>query len=426
MKVDVLLGLQWGDEGKGKVVDVLTPKYDIIARFQGGPNAGHTLEFNGFKHVLHTIPSGIFHKDKINVVGNGVVIDPIIFMKEIDALKDQSFNINERLVLSRKAHLILPTHKMLDAASEQAKGKKKIGSTLKGIGPTYMDKTGRNGLRIGDIESKDFTEKYQNLKAKHLQLLGQFDFEFDLEEMEKEWLEAANKLKEFTLIDSEHYLNNAKKESKTILAEGAQGTLLDIDFGSYPFVTSSNTVTAGACTGLGIAPNQIGEVFGIFKAYCTRVGSGPFPTELEDETGEQLRKAGHEFGATTGRPRRCGWIDLPALKYAIMINGVTQLIMTKADVLTSFKKIKVCTKYLYKGEQIDYLPFDVLDEEMTPIYEELEGWDEDLTDLSNISEIPATLNTYISYLEEKLETPITIVSVGPDRNQTLLREKLTV
>ncbi len=426
MKVDVLLGLQWGDEGKGKVVDVLTPKYDIIARFQGGPNAGHTLEFNGFKHVLHTIPSGIFHENKINVVGNGVVIDPIIFMKEIDALKDQNFNINERLVLSRKAHLILPTHKMLDAASEQAKGKKKIGSTLKGIGPTYMDKTGRNGLRIGDIESKDFREKYNNLKAKHLQLLGQFDFEFDLEEMEKEWLVAANKLKEFTLIDSEHYLNNARKESKTILAEGAQGTLLDIDFGSYPFVTSSNTVTAGACTGLGIAPNQIGEVFGIFKAYCTRVGSGPFPTELENETGELLRKAGHEFGATTGRPRRCGWIDLPALKYAIMINGVTQLIMTKADVLTSFKKIKVCTKYSYKGEQIDYLPFDVLDEEMAPVYEELEGWDEDLTGLSDISEIPASLNNYINYLEEKLETPITIVSVGPDRNQTLLREKLTI
>lgn len=422
MKVDVLLGLQWGDEGKGKVVDVLTPDYDLIARFQGGPNAGHTLEFDGIKHVLHTIPSGIFHENKVNVVGNGVVIDPIIFMKEISGLVDMIDHINDRLLLSRKAHLILPTHRLLDAASEQAKGKQKIGSTLKGIGPTYMDKTGRNGLRLGDIETPNFKEKYEALKAKHLSLLAQFDFEYDLDEMETEWMAAVEKLQSFHLIDSEHLINQNKKEGKKILAEGAQGTLLDIDFGSYPFVTSSNTITAGACTGLGVAPNQIGEVFGIFKAYCTRVGSGPFPTELEDETGEQLRKAGHEFGATTGRPRRCGWIDLPALKYAIMINGVTQLIMTKADVLSNFKSIKVCTKYAHKGEEIDYLPFDVLSDDLTPIYKELDGWDEDLTALNSIEDIPDALNQYIDYLERQLETPITIVSVGPDRTQTLMRK----
>ncbi len=421
-KVDVLLGLQWGDEGKGKVVDVLTPEYDVIARFQGGPNAGHTLEFDGIKHVLHTIPSGIFHNNKLNVVGNGVVIDPIIFMKEIDALIDMVDNINDRLLLSRKAHLILPTHRLLDAASEQAKGKQKIGSTLKGIGPTYMDKTGRNGLRIGDIETADFKTKYENLRSKHEQILAQFDFEYDLTEMEKEWLLSIEKLKQFSLIDSEHLVNNERKAGKKVLAEGAQGTLLDIDFGSYPFVTSSNTITAGACTGLGVAPNQIGEVYGIFKAYCTRVGSGPFPTELLDEVGERMRKAGHEFGATTGRPRRCGWIDLPALKYAIMINGVTQLIMTKADVLSEFGNIQVCTKYAHKGEEIDYLPFDVLSEDMTPIYEELPGWSEDLTELSSIDSIPASLNNYIEYLENALETPITIVSVGPDRSQTLMRK----
>lgn len=421
-KVDVLLGLQWGDEGKGKVVDVLTPEYDVIARFQGGPNAGHTLEFDGIKHVLHTIPSGIFHSTKLNVVGNGVVIDPIIFMKEIDALNDMVDNINDRLVLSRKAHLILPTHRLLDAASEQAKGKQKIGSTLKGIGPTYMDKTGRNGLRVGDIETADFETKYQNLRNKHEQILAQFDFEYDLTEMEAEWLNSVKRLQNFSLIDSEHLVNNERKAGKKVLAEGAQGTLLDIDFGSYPFVTSSNTITAGACTGLGVAPNQIGEVYGIFKAYCTRVGSGPFPTELHDEVGERMRKAGHEFGATTGRPRRCGWIDLPALKYAIMINGVTQLIMTKADVLSEFGNIKVCTKYLHKGEEIDYLPFDVLGDDMTPIYEELPGWTEDLTGLSSIDGIPASLENYIEYLEKELETPITIVSVGPDRTQTLMRK----
>lgn len=422
MKVDVLLGLQWGDEGKGKVVDVLTPEYDVIARFQGGPNAGHTLEFDGIKHVLHTIPSGIFHSNKVNVVGNGVVIDPVIFIKETNALEEMKVNINERMVISRKAHLILPTHRLLDAASEQAKGKKKIGSTLKGIGPTYMDKTGRNGLRVGDIESGNFEERYNNLKAKHIQLLNQFDFEYDLGEMEAEWMNCVQQLKKFVLVDSEHLVNAERKAGKKVLAEGAQGTLLDIDFGSYPFVTSSNTITAGACTGLGVAPNQIGEVYGIFKAYCTRVGSGPFPTELEDEVGERMRKAGHEFGATTGRPRRCGWIDLPALKYACMINGVTQLIMTKADVLSEFEEIKVCTAYEYKGEQIDYLPFDVVGEELTPVYDTLPGWSEDLTALSTIDQIPSTLQAYIDYLERKLETPITIVSVGPDRNQTLIRE----
>lgn len=422
MKVDVLLGLQWGDEGKGKVVDVLTPDYDVIARFQGGPNAGHTLEFDGIKHVLHTIPSGIFHQSKINVVGNGVVIDPIIFMKEIDALEGMIDQLNDRLLISRKAHLILPSHRLLDAASEQAKGKQKIGSTLKGIGPTYMDKTGRNGLRVGDIETPDFMAKYQQLKSKHEQLLNQFDFDYDIEAMESEWMTCVERLKKFSLIDSEHLVNEQKKAGKRILAEGAQGTLLDIDFGSYPFVTSSNTITAGACTGLGVAPNQIGEVYGIFKAYCTRVGSGPFPTELENETGERLRAAGHEFGATTGRPRRCGWIDLPALKYAIMINGVTQLIMTKADVLSAFEKVLVCTHYLHRGEKIDYLPFDVLGNDLNPVYDELDGWAEDLTGLSSIDEIPENLKRYILYLEQKLETPITIVSVGPDRKQTLMRK----
>tara|TARA_R110002049_G_scaffold120471_10_gene274919 strand:- start:2359 stop:3639 length:1281 start_codon:yes stop_codon:yes gene_type:complete len=425
MKVDVLLGLQWGDEGKGKVVDVLTPKYNIIARFQGGPNAGHTLEFDGIKHVLHTIPSGIFHKDKANVVGNGVVIDPVIFKKEIDALVEMGVDVKKSLQISRKAHLILPTHRMLDAASEQAKGKEKIGSTLKGIGPTYMDKTGRNGLRVGDIEAVDFQQKYETLKGKHNDLLSRYEFDYDVTEMETAWFKGIELLRSLTLIDSEHFINNASKNNQTILAEGAQGTLLDIDFGSYPFVTSSNTITAGACTGLGIAPNNIGEVYGIFKAYCTRVGSGPFPTELFDETGDELRKVGHEFGATTGRPRRCGWIDLPALKYANMINGVTQLIMTKADVLSNFETIKVCTHYSYKGKTIDFLPYDVLDGDITPIYKELKGWSEDLTGLSSIDQVPAALNDYIEYLEKELATPITIVSVGPDRSQTLMRGTVT-
>lgn len=424
MKVDVLLGLQWGDEGKGKIVDVLTPKYDIIGRFQGGPNAGHTLEFDGIKHVLHTIPSGIFHDGVANVVGNGVVIDPVILKKEIDALKKLGVDVNKKMFISKKAHLILPTHRLIDAASEKAKGKEKIGSTLKGIGPTYMDKTGRNGIRVGDLFLPDFKQRYDKLVTKHKQLLKFFDFEYNLEELEVDFYEGVELLKALTVIDSEHYVNNAMKNGQTILAEGAQGTLLDVDFGSYPFVTSSNTTAAGTCTGLGIAPNKVGEVFGIFKAYCTRVGSGPFPTELDNEVGEELRKAGHEFGATTGRPRRCGWIDLPALKYAIMINGVTQLIMMKADVLDEFEIIKVCTHYVVDGETIDYMPYDIVSTEVKPIYIDMQGWKTDLTQLSSIDEIPAELNTYVEYLEQELNVPITIVSVGPDRTQTLMRESV--
>lgn len=424
-KVDVLLGLQWGDEGKGKIVDVLTPQYDIIARFQGGPNAGHTLEFNNIKHVLHTIPSGIFHPDKQNIVGNGVVIDPIIFKREIDALEKMGVDINKHLYVSRKAHLILPTHCALDSASEADKGKKKIGSTLKGIGPTYMDKTGRNGLRVGDLFAKDFQDKYDHLKEKHKKILSQYDYAYDIAEKEKAWFEGIEKLKSLRVIDSEHVINAALKSGKRILAEGAQGSLLDIDFGSYPFVTSSNTIAAGACTGLGVAPNKIGEVIGIFKAYCTRVGSGPFPTELEDETGELMRKEGNEFGATTGRPRRCGWIDLPALKYAIMINGVTQLNMTKADVLAIFDEIKVCTHYEIDGKKIDYLPYDSDLLEVKPIYESLPGWKTDLTGLHREADFPEALSAYITYLEHALETPITVVSVGPDRKQTILRHGVT-
>lgn len=420
MKVDVLLGLQWGDEGKGKIVDVLTPQYDIIARFQGGPNAGHTLEFEGIKHVLHTIPSGIFREGVLNVVGNGVVIDPVIFDQELDKLRPFNIDLKGRLLISKKAHLILPTHRLLDAASEAAKGKDKIGSTLKGIGPTYMDKTGRNGLRVGDIFSPNFEQKYRTLVEKHENILKHYDnFEYDLSEFEKPWLEAVAKLRELTVIDSEQYLNDALKSGKKILAEGAQGTLLDIDFGTYPFVTSSNTVTAGTCTGLGVAPTKIGSVIGIFKAYCTRVGSGPFPTELHDEDGELIRKEGREFGATTGRPRRCGWIDLPALKYAIMINGVTELSMMKADVLGTFEKIKVCTHYLIDGEKVEHFPYDVTDMEITPVYEEVEGWNCDLTALNSYDEAPKALKDYVEYLEQKLEVPITVVSVGPDRKQTL-------
>ena len=427
MKVDVLLGLQWGDEGKGKIVDVLTPKYDVIARFQGGPNAGHTLEFEGIKHVLHTIPSGIFRENTQNVIGNGVVIDPVILKKELDALIPFGVKVNEVLKVSRKAHLILPTHKLLDAASEKAKGKDKIGSTLKGIGPTYMDKTGRNGLRVGDIEAADFKERYNRLKEKHLQLLGNFNFDtHQLGALEKEWMSAIKEMQNLVLIDSEHYINACMKNGQAVLAEGAQGSLLDIDFGSYPFVTSSNTICAGACTGLGIAPNRINEVFGIFKAYCTRVGSGPFPTELKDEVGEKIRAAGHEFGATTGRPRRCGWLDLPALKYAIMLNGVTKLIMTKSDVLSGFDSIDICTHYNYRGEKIDYLPFGVEEGELEPVYESIPGWNEDLTGLQSADELPETLNNYVDYLEKALETPITIVSVGPDRSQTIIREAVGV
>jgi|TARA_Y100000385_G_scaffold117879_1_gene122714 adenylosuccinate synthase len=421
MSVDVLLGLQWGDEGKGKIVDVLTNDYDIIARFQGGPNAGHTLEFDGIKHVLHTIPSGIFRENAINIVGNGVVIDPIIFKKEIDALNKMNIDLVSKLLISKKAHLILPTHKILDAASEKAKGKSKIGSTLKGIGPTYMDKTGRNGLRVGDISSADFKDSYDKLVEKHSRLLNNDFMDFNLSELEKEWFEGIETLKTFQHIDSEHYLFQAQKNGKKILAEGAQGTLLDIDFGSYPFVTSSNTISAGACTGLGIAPNKINDVFGIFKAYCTRVGSGPFPTELFDEVGEFIGKVGNEFGATTGRKRRCGWIDLPALKYAIAINGVTKLMMMKADVLSNLKSIKVCTHYEYNGELIDYLPFDASEDTITPIFKEIPAWTEDLTGLSSLSDAPEALHNYIDFLENELETPIVIVSVGPDRTQTLNR-----
>jgi adenylosuccinate synthase len=422
MAIDVLLGLQWGDEGKGKIVDVLTPQYDIIARFQGGPNAGHTLEFEGTKHVLHTIPSGIFHKGVKNIVGNGVVIDPVVLKVEIDKLLAKGVDIKAQMFISKKAHLILPTHKLLDKASELSKGKLKIGSTLKGIGPTYMDKTGRNGLRVGDVFSANFREKYDQLVEKHQEILSRYDFEFNLAELEGEFFTGIEVLKGLTAIDSEHYLNDALKAGKKILAEGAQGTMLDVDFGTYPFVTSSNTITAGTCTGLGIAPNKIGRVIGIFKAYCTRVGSGPFPTEEDNETGAKIRKIGNEYGATTGRERRCGWIDIPALKYAIMINGVTELSMMKGDVLDSFETIKVCTHYKINNEVIDYFPYSINDDEVTPIYKEVKGWNTDLTKIKEGEDFPQELHDYIVYLEELLETPITIVSVGPDRNQTIIRK----
>lgn len=423
MKVDVLLGLQWGDEGKGKIVDVLTPKYDIIGRFQGGPNAGHTLEFNGIKHVLRTIPSGIFHKTAINIIGNGVVIDPVVVMAEIDVLIKMGVDVKSKLLFAKKAHLILPTHRLLDAASEASKGKEKIGSTLKGIGPTYMDKTGRNGIRIGDISLPNFKDKYNTLVEKHKQLLSHHNFEYNLSEMEPEWFKAIDALKSFQQIESEHYINDALKNKKAILAEGAQGSLLDIDFGSYPFVTSSNTICAGACTGLGIAPNRIGNVFGIFKAYCTRVGSGPFPTELHDATGDTIRNNGKEFGSVTGRPRRTGWLDIPALKYAVMINGVTELLMMKADILSGFDTIKVCIAYKYDGKQIDFLPYDYSPELLSPIYADLKGWKNDLTGLNSPDQMPTELNEYISFIEREVGVPITIVSVGPDRTQTLIRKK---
>ncbi|CAL2107695.1 Adenylosuccinate synthetase [Tenacibaculum sp. 190524A02b] len=423
MAVDLLLGLQWGDEGKGKIVDVLTKNYDIIARFQGGPNAGHTLIFDGNKHVLHTIPSGIFHKTALNVVGNGVVIDPVIFKKELENLDVHNIDYTSKLLISRKAHLILPTHRLLDAASETSKGKAKIGSTLKGIGPTYMDKTGRNGMRVGDLELDNWKEKYDALTEKHIKMLNFFDvdIQYDLKELETEFCAGIDKLKTLQFIDSEEYLNKAVKEGKTILAEGAQGSLLDIDFGTYPFVTSSNTTAAGACTGLGIAPNKIGDVFGIFKAYTTRVGSGPFPTELFDEDGATMARVGHEFGATTGRPRRCGWLDLVALKYAVQVNGVTQLMMMKGDVLSGFDTLKVCTGYKYKGEEISHLPFNIEPENVTPIYTEFSGWESDLTKMTDKDEMPQSLLDYIAFIEKETEVPITIVSVGPDRKQTILR-----
>ena len=421
-QVDVLLGLQWGDEGKGKIVDVLSPQYDLIARFQGGPNAGHTLEFDGKKFVLNTIPSGIFNEKTMNLIGNGVVIDPIILKRELDNLKKagQDPVAKSKLVIARKAHLILPTHQLLDAANEQKMGKDKIGSTLKGIGPTYMDKTGRNGLRVGDTTLPDFRERYNKLVAKHKEILSHYEFEFNLEEKEAAFFEAIEYLKTIPHVDSEHFVNGYLKEGKSVLAEGAQGTLLDIDFGSYPFVTSSNTTTAGACTGLGIAPNRIGQVYGIFKAYATRVGGGPFPTELDDEVGENLRQVGHEFGATTGRARRCGWIDLPALKYAIMLNGVTELIMMKADVLDGFDTIYACTHYEHNGETIDYMPYDIISVKPTPVLKAIEGWKTDITKISKVEEIPAALSNYIKFLEQELEVPVKFLSVGPDRVQTLL------
>lgn len=423
MAVDLLLGLQWGDEGKGKIVDVLTKNYDIIARFQGGPNAGHTLVFNGMKHVLHTIPSGIFHGDVKNLVGNGVVIDPVIFKKELDKLTDQNVDFRKTLLISRKAHLILPTHRLLDAASEASKGKAKIGSTLKGIGPTYMDKTGRNGIRVGDLELEDWKAKYRHLANKHQAMIDFYniELEYDLDELEIEFFKAVETLKSLEFIDSEEYLHQAQRDEKSVLAEGAQGSLLDIDFGTYPFVTSSNTTAAGACTGLGVAPNSIKDVFGIFKAYTTRVGSGPFPTELFDENGETMSRVGHEFGATTGRARRCGWLDLVALRYACQVNGVTQLMMMKADVLSGFKTLKVCTAYNYKGKEIKHLPYNIESKSVSPVYTDFKGWAEDLTSMDSAETLPESLINYIEFLENELQIPIKIVSVGPDRKQTIFR-----
>lgn len=419
MKVDVLLGLQWGDEGKGKIVDVLTPEYDVIARFQGGPNAGHTLEFNEQKYILRSVPSGIFQGGKINIIGNGVVLDPLLFKHEVEALEASGHDIKKRLLISKKAHLILPTHRMLDAAYEAAKGDGKIGTTGKGIGPTYTDKISRNGVRVGDI-LQDFEAVYQTAKAKHEAILKSLHYEYDLRQLEAEWFEGVEYLKQFRLIDSEHLINNYLQEGKTILAEGAQGTMLDIDFGSYPFVTSSNTISAGCCTGLGVAPRRIGEVYGIFKAYCTRVGSGPFPTELFDETGDKLCEIGHEFGSVTGRRRRCGWIDLVALKYAIMLNGVTQLIMMKSDVLDTFETIKACVGYIIDGVETTEFPYSI-DDSVQPVYVELPGWQTDMTDMTGEDEFPEEFNTYLTFLEEELGVKIKIVSVGPDREQTIIR-----
>ncbi len=419
MKVDVLLGLQWGDEGKGKIVDVLTPKYDVIARFQGGPNAGHTLEFNGQKYILRSIPSGIFQGGKMNIIGNGVVLDPLLFKQEAEALAAGGHDLTKQLSISKKAHLILPTHRVLDAAYEAAKGEGKIGTTGKGIGPAYTDKVSRNGLRVGDI-LHNFEKKYAAAKARHEAILKSLNYTYDIKELEAEWLEALEYLKKFNLIDSEHVINTFLKEEKSVLAEGAQGTMLDIDFGSYPFVTSSNTVCAGCCTGLGIAPSKVGEVYGIFKAYCTRVGSGPFPTELFDETGETICQVGKEFGSVTGRKRRCGWIDLVALKYSIMINGATKLIMMKSDVLDGFDTIKACVAYSIDGKEITEFPFEV-DDNLEPVFVELPGWKTDMTKMQSEDEFPEEFNAYLSFLEEELGVPIKIVSVGPDREQTIIR-----
>ena len=419
MKVDVLLGLQWGDEGKGKVVDVLTPYYDLVARFQGGPNAGHTLEFEGEKYVLRSIPSGIFQGDKINVIGNGVVLDPALFKAEVEALEKSGHTLTDRLKISKKTHLILPTHRLVDQAFEEAKGAGKIGTTGKGIGPTYTDKIGRRGVRVGDI-FHDFKAKYQAAVDRHRAILDQYNFEYDLSALEKDWFEGIECLRRFELIDSEHLINKTIQSSKKILAEGAQGTMLDIDFGSYPFVTSSNTICAGACTGLGVAPRYIGKVYGIFKAYCTRVGGGPFPTELHDEIGDLMRKRGNEFGSVTGRPRRCGWIDLVALKYAVMINGVTQLIMMKGDVLDTLTTIKACVAYKIDGKTVKEFPFSI-EGDLEPIYTELPGWQKDMSGIRSESEFPDAFRTYLNFLEKTLQVPIKIVSVGPDRVQTIMR-----
>jgi adenylosuccinate synthase len=419
MKIDVLLGLQWGDEGKGKVVDVLTPNYDVVARFQGGPNAGHTLEFKGEKYVLRSIPSGIFQGDKVNIIGNGVVLDPALFREEAMTLEASGHALKERLIISKKAHLIMPTHRLLDAAYEAAKKDSKVGTTGRGIGPTYTDKISRNGIRVGDI-LHDFDKKYAAAKARHEQILKSLNFEYDLTDLEKKWFEGIEYLKEFEFVDSEHVINNLLNDGKSVLCEGAQGTMLDIDFGSYPFVTSSNTICAGACTGLGVAPNKIGDVYGIFKAYCTRVGAGPFPTELFDADGDKIREIGHEFGAVTGRKRRCGWIDLVALKYAVMLDGVTKLIMMKSDCLDSFETIKACVAYKIDGKEVDYLPFS-LEGNIEPVYKEIPGWKTDLSKAKSENEFPKEFKNYIKFLEAQLGCPIKIVSVGPDREQTILR-----
>ena len=429
MKIDVLLGLQWGDEGKGKVVDVLTPRYDIIARFQGGPNAGHTIEFDNKKFILHTIPSGIFNHNTINVIGNGVIIDPFILRKEISNLNNSGINVKDNLLVSRKAHLIMPTHRLLDAVFEKAKGKNKIGSTLKGIGPCYTDKISRNGIRVGNIDQSTFNERYKNARERHIRIIEQYDTDYEkitidgteFIEYELQWHEALNELKNLKKINSEYYLNKQLEAGKKILAEGAQGTLLDVDFGSYPFVTSSNTTAAAVCTGLGIAPKNIGKVFGIFKAYCTRVGSGPFPTELFDADGDALRKVGKEFGSTTGRPRRCGWLDIPGLKYAIMLDGVTELMMMKSDVMNQFQEIKVATEYKYKGAVTDEIPFDEADASVSPSYKSLSGWATDLIDCTTYEELPLELKDYIKFIEKSVGVPIKLVSFGPDRKETILR-----
>ncbi len=420
-KIDVVLGLQWGDEGKGKVVDVLTPNYKVIARFQGGPNAGHSLHFGDNSFVLRTVPSGIFREGSVNIIGNGVVVDPVSLTEELVNISAQGIDVKQKLFISKKAHIILPTHRMLDAASEAAKGKSKIGSTLKGIGPTYMDKTGRNGLRFGDVLADDFIDRYNKLKNKHVEMLAQYEgFEYDVTEYEKTWFEGIEYLRGFRFIDSEHEVNKYINEDVAILAEGAQGSLLDVDFGTYPFVTSSNTVCAGVCTGLGVAPTKIGDVYGIFKAYCTRVGSGPFPTELFDEVGEELRRIGHEFGAVTGRPRRCGWLDLVALKYAVMVDGVTGLIMMKSDVMDDFDTVKVATAYKINGEVVDYFPYEVTDD-LEPVYTEFKGWKTPISGIRNYEDFPAEFKTYVEFIEKETGVPIKIISVGPDRQETIIR-----